>query len=125
MKKNNEGLELIEIDIGYYFVKDEELIFISKDDLNNDIIVTDLTELTLWEFQDLYKNLVYYYNYEIPSRMYLTGNIIDVKVKMYFACTYCKSSLTKNKARIYGVNDTIEIACKNCDDFLYKEINWK
>ena len=54
-----EGIE------GYYYVEDNYLCY-SCDDLQDDIDVSDLTELRVWEYNELAKNLwVYYPNYNI------------------------------------------------------------
>ena len=50
---------------GYYYVEDGYLCY-SCDDLQDDIDVSDLTELKVWEYNELVKKLwVYYPDYNI------------------------------------------------------------
>ena len=50
---------------GYYYVEGGYLCY-SNDDLQDDVDVSDLTELKVWEYNELVKKLwVYYPNYNI------------------------------------------------------------
>ena len=54
-----EGIE------GYYYIEDNYLCH-SCNDLQDDINVSDLTELRVWEYNELVKNLwAYYPDYNI------------------------------------------------------------
>ena len=51
---------------GYYYIEEDTLIY-SCDD-TDDVEVSDLTELKIWQYNELFKQLmVHYPNYEIDK----------------------------------------------------------
>lgn len=52
---------------GYYFVEDDCLIFYCSD-LQDDVQVSDLTELTIHQYNELNNKLVETYNYNLNGR---------------------------------------------------------
>jgi len=52
---------------GYYFVEDDCLIFYCSD-LQDDVQVSDLTELTIHQYNELNNKLAETYNYNLNGR---------------------------------------------------------
>ena len=51
---------------GYYYVEDDTLIY-SCDD-TDDVEVSDLTELKIWQYNELNNKLEKHYNYNLEGR---------------------------------------------------------
>ena len=52
---------------GYYYIEDNALIY-NSDDLQEEVEVSDLTELKIWQYNELNNKLEKHYNYNLEGR---------------------------------------------------------
>ena len=54
---------------GYYYIEEDALIY-NSDNLQEEVEVSDLTDLTIYQYNELAKNLwVYYPDYNIEEKL--------------------------------------------------------